>query len=153
MLGTGCTGFCPESTCVEFLLYEFDLRLTQDRQGRLSLFITVAIVFLDDLEGFNLLRFVPLAEAFPLTDTIYAKRKLEPIIQVVITVHLVCDQDGIHEVGQASIHHEGIVLLLGHIVHHDVYLGVVYGIEIVERAHNHSAEAISSVIHATRLSS
>jgi hypothetical protein len=132
MLATGRTVFCPESTCIEFLLYEFDLRLTQDRQGRLSFFITVAIVFLDDLERFNLLRFVPLAEAFPLPYTIYAKRKLESVIQVMIAVHLVCDQDGIHEVRQASIYHEGIVLLLGHIVHHDVYLGVVYGIEIVE---------------------
>lgn len=82
-----------------------------------------------------LVGFKPLAEAFPLTNTIYAEVKLEAVIQVMIPVHLICDQDSVYEIGQTSIDHEWKVLLLSNVIHHDILLGIIDAVEVFEWIH------------------
>jgi len=134
MLRFGCVVWLV-STFIQFAFEIFDLRSTQDRQGGPSFFIIVAIVFLDNQEIFELMGFKPLAETFPLPNTIYAEVELEAVIQMVIPVHLVGHQNGVYEIGQTSVDHEWNVLLLSNIIHHDVLLGVVYAVEILEWIH------------------
>lgn len=99
-------------------------------------------MFFNNQEVFRFSWFKPFAESFFPTNHIYKIVVLEPLVQVMILVHLIGKADGILKVWKTSIHHERNVLLFGNIVDHDVGLGHVDWIEVFKRIH-----VIASIRH------